>query len=128
VKKPAYTYRAAIIRVLDGDTIEAEVSLGFDVMVRTKFRLYGIDTPEKTSKDAIVKSLANQASDYTKSFIGKDVTIESLGKDKYGRWLAIVHIETLNLNEELINRGLAKSYIGNSKDGLWETNTNKEIK
>lgn len=126
MKKPAYTYRATILRVLDGDTIEAEVSLGFDVVVKTKFRFYGIDTPEKNSKDTTIKELARQASDFTKSFTGKEVTIESLGKDKYGRWLAVVHHDQVNINEELINRGLAKFYIGNTKDGLWEPN--KETK
>lgn len=120
MKKPAYRYRAKITKVLDGDTIEADVDVGFDVVVRTKFRLHGIDTPEKSSTDPMLKLLAESATTYTKLYLNKEVVIESLSKDKFGRWLGVIHLGELNLNEELVKLGFAKSYQGESKQGLWE--------
>jgi micrococcal nuclease len=116
--KPVYTYEAKIIKVVDGDTVDAELQLGFDVMVRTRFRLYGIDTAEKTSSNIETKNLAIAATEFTKQYIGKSITIESLGKDKYGRWLAKIHTADGILNEQLINNNLAKPYFGDSKQNL----------
>lgn len=116
--KPVYVYEAKITKVIDGDTIDAELQLGFDVVVRTRFRLYGLDTAEKTSLDVETKKLALSALEFTKRYIGQSVTIESLGKDKYGRWLAKIHTADGVLNEQLINNNLAKPYFGGNKETL----------
>lgn len=118
---PSYLYLATVNKVIDGDTIDCIVDLGFSVFSKIRFRLYGIDTPEKTSKILEVRELANQATAFVKSAIeGKLVTIQSVEKDKYGRWLAIVHIDSVQptMNEQLVSLGLAKQYFGDSKSNL----------
>lgn len=115
---PNYTYKAIVTNVIDGDTIDATVDLGFTVSVKIRFRLYGIDTPEKTSKDPAVKELALKATEFTKtSLLGKNVTIESLEQDKYGRWLGKIHLsdDQPTINEQLVTLGLAKAYFGGTK-------------
>jgi micrococcal nuclease len=118
---PTYLYSANVIKIIDGDTVDCIVDLGFSIFSKIRFRLYGIDTPEKTSKILEVRDLAYRATNFVKSSIeGKLVTIQSIEKDKYGRWLAIVHID-LNqptLNEQLVSLGFAKQYFGEGKPSL----------
>ena len=118
--KTSYLYSGTVIKVIDGDTIDVRVDLGFSIFTDTRFRLFGIDTPEKTDKNKIIKDLALTASKFVKDTIeGKVVTIESVSKDKYGRWLAKVHFGTgPTINEQLITMGLAKAYFGDSKLNL----------
>lgn len=94
-----YQYSAKVIRVVDGDTIDAEVDLGFKMFYRTRFRLFGINTPERTLRSMLQVE-------------GKDISIKTL-KDKtgkYGRYLAIVTAGAVNINEELVKLGLAEVY------------------
>jgi len=120
-KQQSYIYDATITKVVDGDTIDADVLLGFDIIARTRFRLFGIDTAEKTSDVESAKKIAIAGSEFTKKYLGQKVTIESLGKDKYGRWLAKVHVADGLLNELLVENGLAKAYFGGNKQELgWE--------
>lgn len=119
--KPIYIYSAVVTRVIDGDTIDCAVDLGFNTFTKERFRLYGIDTPEKTSKIASVKELAMKASKFlSDTLTGKTVTIESVEKDKYGRWLAKVYLTTdaPTINEQLITLGMAKAYFGDNKNNL----------
>ena len=122
--QPSYLYSAKVTKVIDGDTIDAIVDLGFSISVLIRFRLYGIDTPEKTDKIPEVKALAYAASDFVgDNLTGKTVTIQSVGKDKYGRWLAKVYAgkDQPSINEQLITLGLAKAYFGDSKKNLgWD--------
>lgn len=117
---PSYLYSGTVIKVIDGDTIDVRVDLGFSVFTETRFRLFGIDTPEKTSKVANIKEIAIAATNFIKNAIeGKKITIESVEKDKYGRWLAKVHLTSgPTINEQLISLGLAKAYFGDSKTNL----------
>ena len=119
--KPSFTYSATVTKVIDGDTIDCLVDLGFNTLLKERFRLYGIDTPEKTSTDIELKVLAYEAAKLVKDSIdGKQVIIETFAKDKYGRWLAKVHLPSaeVTINEQLIMLGLAKPYFGNNKDTL----------
>jgi micrococcal nuclease len=121
---PSYLYTGNVTRVIDGDTIDVRVDLGFSIFTNTRFRLFGIDTPEKTSKIAEVKEIAITATNFVKNAIeGKEITIESMNKDKYGRWLAKIHYgEGPTINEQLVALGLAKAYFGDSKTNLkWES-------
>jgi len=80
-------YPAKVVRVLDGDTFEFVVELGWEVSVRSKGRLLGIDTPEVTG---VNKSLGFAARDFTVAYLkacGEFVEIKNKGKEKYGRWL-----------------------------------------
>jgi micrococcal nuclease len=123
--KPEYVYLAKVVKVIDGDTIDCLVDLGFNTFIKERFRLYGIDTPEKNSKIQTIKDIAINAYLFVKDTTeGKDVLIESTGKDKYGRWLAKVYAskDIPTVNEQLITLGFAKAYFGDNKLNLgWET-------
>jgi len=110
-----YNYKATCIRVIDGDTIIADVDLGFNTYRREKFRLLGIDTPETygVKKNSEEYSAGKLATNYvTDLILNKEITIQT-AKDKqgkYGRYLATIFIDGINLNEELVKQGLAKRY------------------
>ena len=119
--KPSYIYSALVLKIVDGDTIDCAVDLGFNTYVKERFRLYGIDTPEKNSKDPVLRDSAIAATQFVKTAIdGKNILIDSTGKDKYGRWLAKVYVELgqPTINEQLVSLGLAKAYFGDNKINL----------
>jgi micrococcal nuclease len=101
-----YKYNARNIRVIDGDTIEAEIDLGFRVFRKDIFRLAGIQAPEhdKASTDFLRSSLEE-----------KTVILESRRSEKYGRWLAIVYADGVNVNQAMIDIGLAIAYNGGKR-------------
>ncbi len=106
-----YQYKAKVISVYDGDTITAMVDLGFYHFQQMKFRLYGIDTPELRGEDR-EKGLAVR--DIVREMIlDKEVTINSYKdkQEKYGRYLANIVIDGLDLNQWLVQNGHAKPYM-----------------
>jgi len=108
-----YEYRAIITKVYDGDTLTAEVDLGFKMWAKKiKLRLLGIDTPEIRSKDVKEKALALKARDRVRELcLDKEVIITSHKKGKYGRWLATVYLEEdIDLTRFLISEGLGVPY------------------
>jgi len=119
-----YTYNAKVIRILDGDTVEVEIDLGFGISIKKLVRLNGIDTPEKTSKIDSVRELALKAKARTAAALeNKNVILKTkLDKDdKYGRVLAYVYESQTELqadqsfNLKLIQEGLAVPYDGGKK-------------
>ena len=90
-----YEYRAIITKVYDGDTLTADVDLGFKMCAKKiKLRLLGIDTPEVRSKDPDEKVAALRARDRVRELcLDKEVIIVSHKKGKYGRWLASVRVD-----------------------------------
>jgi len=98
-----------VIKIIDGDTIDAMVDLGFDTWKRVRFRLYGINAPELTGES---KDLGIQSKEYLSSLIpeGTFIKVECLGQEKYGRWLAILIKDNINLNEKMIQEGYAEEY------------------
>lgn len=116
-----FVYSAIVNRVIDGDTIDASVDLGFHIYTSVRFRLNGIDTAEVTSSDPALREIAYKAKQRVSDLIvGKEVTIRSSKSDKYGRWLADVYIDALHLNDILLSEGLAKKYDGvGSTSVLW---------
>jgi len=117
MQQPAYVYNAVITNVVDGDTIDARVDLGFYASVNIRFRLNGIDTPELTSTDASVRMVAVKAREFVKQFNGQSITLHSYKTDKYGRWLADIFVQgsTKSLNQTLLEENLAVPYFGGSK-------------
>lgn len=105
-----YEYNATILRVIDGDTVEAEVDLGFKIRIREHFRLYGIDAPEMKGETkaagiaskAHLMTLIEDSGPYFRFFTKKP----QLEQDKYGRWLASIcgsrDGEDVNLNERML--------------------------
>lgn len=109
-----YIYTAKIVSVYDGDTMTAEVDLGFNVKMKMKLRLAEINTPELRGEE---KEAGIVARDYVRELVlGKEVIFESV-KDKsgkYGRYLAKIYVDTeegqLYLNDHLIQEGMAERY------------------
>ncbi len=104
-----FFYRARLIRVVDGDTADLEVDLGFNIFVRERFRFAGINAYEiSTEKGKIAKAYVERR------FAENDneCMIKSEKQGKYGRWLAWIYLSDSDktLNEEMIEKGLAFRY------------------
>ena len=120
-----YEYSCKVDRVVDGDTIDVVLDLGFDILYRCRVRLYGIDTPESRTRDKDEKVRGKLASAFLKDSVkkGKKVIIETKLKDskgKFGRVLGNVIVDGLNLNQVMIDKFLAVAYFGQSKDDIEE--------
>lgn len=106
-----YQYKAKIIDVYDGDTVTAMVDLGFYHYQQMKFRLYGINTPEirgeEREKGLLVRDILRAM------ILDKEVTINSYKdkQEKYGRYLANIVIEGLDVNLWLVENGHAQEYM-----------------
>ena len=115
-----YRYGAKLLRVVDGDTADVMIDLGFDTWVKARLRFKGVDTWEKRTRDKAEKVKGLAASAFTKKYLemndGK-FTIQSYGKGKYGRVLAEIFIdgEETSLNKLLIENGHAYVYEGGKK-------------
>lgn len=104
-----YSYKAKIVDVYDGDTFTFYVDLGFDVWVKSKLRLYGVDTPELRGEE---REIGLVARDFVRQEVmDKMVTMNVYKKGKYGRYVASVNYvfgnTVRNLSEELLANGLA---------------------
>ncbi|AOV61585.1 endonuclease [Synechococcus phage S-WAM1] len=120
-----------INRVLDGDTIDVTIDLGFDLYKKERVRVAGVDTPEKRTKDAEEKALGYDATNWLAGKLegaisgDDDLIIRTElvgGMGKYGRllgWLYIGDAE-LSLNEQMITEGYAWSYDGGTKQKDFE--------
>jgi micrococcal nuclease len=118
-----YEYRIKkVTNVVDGDTIDVEIDLGFSVSYAQRLRLAGIDTPESRTTDKAEKALGLEAKEYLKGKIkdAKDVIVKTEKPDsseKYGRILGWVYIDGSNksINEQMIEDGHAWGYLGDTK-------------
>ena len=127
-RKSCYNFRVVEInRVLDGDTIDVTIDLGFDLYKKERVRVAGVDTPEKRTRDAEEKELGIDATYWLKAKLegaisGDDelsVRTELVGGvGKYGRLLGWLYIGDANvsLNEQMIEEGYAHAYDGGTKD------------
>lgn len=121
--KDPYIYRVRQVhKVVDGDTIDVDIDLGFDVSLAKRVRLAGIDTPESRTKDAYEKKLGLESKDWLKHRLefAKNIVIKTELPDsteKYGRILGWLYIndEQTSLNEQMIQQGYAWSYLGDTK-------------
>ena len=105
-----YTYKAQVVRVIDGDTVILNIDLGFNIFHVMSCRLAGVNAPELNSKDEAVKLAAIKSKGALMSMllVGEWVEIESKKLDKYGR--AIVKIDYVN--DIMISEGHAVKYEG----------------
>jgi len=118
-----YEYSCKVERVVDGDTVDVVLDLGFDIQYKSRVRLYGIDTPESRTRDLDEKARGKMAGAYLKEAVdnGTKVVIETKLKDsrgKYGRVLGNVVVDGVNINEAMIENSLAVAYFGQSKDDV----------
>lgn len=121
-----YEYAARLIKVVDGDTLDLEVDLGFDIHFNMRVRLQGLDTPELNSKDPLERLAALEAKHFVERALEK-ATLRILthkdSQDKYGRYLATVTavpvdtglVATTTVNQALLDAGLAKPYDGGKR-------------
>ena len=111
-----------VTNVVDGDTIDVEIDLGFDISFSSRVRLAGIDTPESRTTNKAEKVLGLEAKEYVKSKIkdAKEVVIKTEKMDsseKYGRILGWVFLDgsKISINEQMIADGYAWGYLGDTK-------------
>jgi micrococcal nuclease len=111
MKKEDYIYNAEVVKVVDGDTIDVNVDLGFTVWVRVRLRLIGIDTMELNDKDPVKRENAKLAKAFVEDrLVNQKVIIQSFKTDKYGRWLAEVFVNGSSINKQLLAENLAIPY------------------
>lgn len=125
-----FWYGATVLNVVDGDTIDLMIDLGFNIHHKIRVRLYGVNTPESRTKDLSEKELGLKAKSFTKDWLSnhKWVYINTIPdkNDKYGRILARIYSsedienpQTACLNKDIIQSGYAREYYGVG-DKTWE--------
>ena len=131
-RKSCYNFRVIeITKVLDGDTIDVLIDLGFDLYKKERVRIAGVDTPEKRTRDLEEKALGIDATNWLKDKLegaisgADDLIIRTElvgGVGKYGRLLGWLYIgdATVSLNEQMIEEGYAWSYDGGTKQKNFE--------
>ena len=126
------TYRCKVTRVIDGDTVDATIDLGFKILYADRIRLMGIDTPESRTRNKREKALGLASKARLKELLAaapvgkrgaKWITLETTkqGTGKFGRILGTLYVAGVNVNQALIDEGHARWYMGGSKDemGPW---------
>ena len=131
-RKSCYNFRVVEInRVVDGDTIDVTIDLGFDLFKKERVRVAGVDTPEKRTRDLEEKELGCEATNWLKEKLDgaisgdDDLVIRTElvgGVGKYGRLLGWLYVgdSGTSLNEQMIAEGYAWSYDGGTKQKNFE--------
>lgn len=108
-----YEYNAKLERVIDGDTVDALIDLGFDVWVKRRIRLNGIDAPETRTRDLEEKARGLLTKERLTELLEASnglFVLRSHGVGKYGRCLGTIFIDNKDINKLLIEEGLAEIY------------------
>jgi micrococcal nuclease len=115
-------YVKQVTKIVDGDTIDVVIDLGFDISFTTRVRLAGIDTPESRTKDLAEKALGLESKAYLASILkgAENVVIKTEkinSTEKFGRVLGWLYVngEIDSVNSEMINKGYAWKYLGSTK-------------
>ena len=113
-----YEYKVKnVLRVVDGDTVDIEIDLGFDLTKKERVRVGGVDTPEKRTRNKNEKLLGYDATHFAEEWFGEGGTIVvKTSKDgKYGRMIGYFWRDDVCLNDQLIEQGYAWAYDGGTK-------------
>jgi micrococcal nuclease len=117
-----YEYNCKISRVVDGDTVDVDIDLGFDTWrCGERIRLYGVDTPECRTRDAEEKAAGLLAKKFVEQMlhVGGTYKLETREKGKFGRYLGVIKIAgDLTINTALVTEHLAVPYMGQSKQEI----------
>lgn len=117
-----FNYRVkSIVKIIDGDTFDCILDLGFDVLLEARVRMMGIDTPESRTSDKEEKVYGLLAKEWLKKHIDIDIIISTHvdnEKGKFGRILGTVWKDGVNINEQMITEGHAVAYFGQNKDDV----------
>jgi micrococcal nuclease len=115
-------YVRKVENVVDGDTIDVLIDLGFDILFQSRVRLAGIDTPESRTRDLKEKALGLESKEYLKKHLkdAKSIIIKTEkmnSTEKFGRILGWLYVngETISVNDMMINDGYAWGYLGDTK-------------
>ena len=117
-----YTYFVkSVDRVVDGDTIDISIDLGFDLTKKERVRLAGIDTPEKRTKNQKEKEMGYQATEFLEMHLmeATKLTVRTEKDGKFGRmlgWLYKTDTDTMSINQIMIDKGYAWAYDGGTKE------------
>ena len=119
-----FEYRCKILRILDGDTVDVDLDLGFKVVLsKERVRIAGIDTPESRTRDLEEKKFGLASKERLKQLLGKTAVIRTMkpdSKEKFGRILGDFIVDGKSVSEILIEEGYAVPYQGNNKEELHE--------
>lgn len=111
MKLTEYVFNGTVHNVVDGDTIDVDIDLGFRMTTRQRLRLAGLDTPERGQPGY------QEAKDFLTSMVlGNSVMVETFKASKFGYFLAEVMINGCSVNGMLVTKGLAKPYSGGKKE------------
>jgi len=116
-----YEYKVKeVVKVVDGDTIDVIIDLGFDLSKKERVRLAGIDTPESRTRDLDEKKLGLEAKEHLSTNLSnaKQLMISTEKDGKYGRMLGTIHIndDIVSMNQQMIDKGYAWEYDGGTKE------------
>ena len=128
-KPSPYSYRVkSIKKVIDGDTFDCIIDLGFDVLLEARVRMMGIDTPESRTRDLEEKKFGLLAKEYlVMKLEAEDIIVTTEvdnEKGKFGRILGWVWADDVNINQQMIDENMAVAYHGQSKDDIEQAHLN----
>ena len=121
-----FSYRVnKVTKVIDGDTIDVIIDLGFDIMYKSRVRLFGIDTPESRTRDLVEKKYGLMSKDFLKDKLknAEKIVIKThKGEEtgKFGRILGEIFCDNVNINQQMCDVGHAVAYYGQSKESIQE--------
>ena len=113
-----YYYKIEALKVVDGDTVDVRIDLGFDVWHKSRVRLQGINAPESRTRDLEEKALGLAAKARLIELLTdekSDLEMQSFGVGKYGRVLGVIYKDKVNINDLLVKEGHATIYDGGKR-------------
>ena len=117
-----FEYKCEVIKVVDGDTVDVNIDVGFSIFHKARVRMYGMDTPESRTRDLDEKArgLISKQFILDKVADAKEIVIKTQkdGKGKFGRVLGKIFIDGENINQSMIDQSLAVEYYGQSKEDI----------
>jgi len=123
-----FTYNCRIARIVDGDTLDVDIDLGFGIWkTNERIRLWQIDTPECRTRDKEEKKYGLIAKNFVEEHlpVGKIFELQTLEKDKFGRYLGAVFVKNrLSINDMLLKANLAVKYVGQNKKEVRQEHLN----
>ena len=129
-----FSYRVnKVTKVVDGDTIDVIIDLGFDIMYKSRVRLFGIDTPESRTRDLVEKKYGLMSKDYLKEALknAEKIVIKThKGEEtgKFGRILGEIFCDGVNINQQMCDDHHAVPYVGQNKDLVEEAHLENRSK
>lgn len=118
-----YTYQAKLIRVIDGDMIDAEIDLGFDIFIRQRIKLYGINTAQSRDSNIEQKEKGIAAKSKLIELLDKEFIVQIIlnKRGKYGRSMGIVFVKSdnntlLNINDTMVEEGFATLHSNQNEE------------